>query len=132
MLSLLSKDERDHFFQDVKTIYHAIAQYLRSNIPLDNSFLRDLQVLDHRRRLDPEGPDAIVRIGRSVPGLLSSTEINGLRDEWLMYSLEDINDSWIIKRKYEDADGKEHMECQRIDFYWDKVSWILRTNGHSK
>ena len=91
MLSLLTEDERDHFLQHMKTIYHSIAQYLKSNLPLDNLFLRDLQILDHRRRSDPEGADAIVRVGCSVPGLLSSDEIDVLRDEWLMYSLENID-----------------------------------------
>ena len=132
MLSLLTKDERDHFLQHVKTIYHSIAQYLKSNLPLDNLFLRDLQILDHRRRSDPEGADAIVRVGRSVPGLLSSNEIDVLRDEWLIYSLENIDESWIIKRKYQNINGKQQVEFQRIDFYWNHILSILRTNGQLK
>jgi len=131
-LSLLSKEERELFIQHVKTIYHAIAAYLKLNLPLNNSFLRDVQILDSSRRSDPCGTDAIVRIGRSVPGLLSSDEIDFLRDEWLLYSLETIDESWIIKRSYRDSDGKERLEYQRIDFYWHNVLSILRNNGQLK
>jgi hypothetical protein len=89
----LSKDERELFFQNVKVIYHAIAAYLKLNLPLNNSFLRDLQVLDSSYSSRQGANDAIVRIGRSVPGVLSSNEIDLLRDEWLSYSLENIDEA---------------------------------------
>ncbi|CAF1162746.1 unnamed protein product [Didymodactylos carnosus] len=125
-------DERELFIQQVKAIYHAIAAYLKLNLPLNNSFLRDVQILDSSHRSDPSESDAIVRVGRSVPGLLLSNEIDLLRAEWLSYSLEKIDESWIIKRSYQDSDGKERLEYQRIDFYWNNVLSILRNSGQSK
>ncbi|CAF4405349.1 unnamed protein product, partial [Rotaria sordida] len=95
--------------------------YLKLNLPLDNSFLRDIQILRISRRSDPEGSNTIVRTGRCVLGLLSSNEIDLLSNEWLMYSLEIIDNSWIIKRKYNDFEGKEHIEYHEIDYYWNKV-----------
>ena len=132
MLPLLSKEERDLFLQEVKSIYHAIAAYLKTNLPLNNQLLRDLHVLDSSLHSDPTGADTIVRIGRWIPGLLSTYEIDLLNDEWLWYALENIDDSWIIKRQYCDLDGKECLEYQKIDFYWNNVLPILRTNGQPK
>ena len=131
-LTSLSKEERESFLQDVRNIYQSIASYLKSNLPLNSSFLRDVRILGVSHRSDPEGSDAIVRIGRYIPGLLSSSEIDLLSDEWLMYSIEVIDDSWIIKRKYNDPEGKEHVEYHGIDFYWNKVLSIVRSSGHPK
>jgi hypothetical protein len=99
---------------------------------LNNSFLCDLKILGVSHRSDPQGSDAIVRIGRYIPGLLSVNEIDLLSDEWLMYSIETIDDSWIVKRKYNDVDGKEHVEYHEIDFYWNKVLSMVRSNGYPK
>jgi hypothetical protein len=84
------------------------------------------------RRCDREGNDAIVRIGRCIPGLLSSNEIDLLSDEWLMYSLETIDDSWVIKRKFNDFEGTERIEYHEIDYYWNKVLSIVQNNGYPK
>ncbi|CAF1037137.1 unnamed protein product [Rotaria sordida] len=129
-LSFLSKVEKETFFQDVRNILHSIASYLKLNLPLDNSFLRDIQILRISRRSDPEGSNTIVRIGRCVLGLLSSNEIDLLSNEWLMYSLEIIDNSWIIKRKYNDFEGKEHIEYHEIDYYWNK-NILIRSHGNS-
>jgi hypothetical protein len=128
----LSKDEKETFFREVRDIFHAIASYLKSNLPLNNFFLRDLQILGFSNRSDPQAVDAIVRIGRFLPNLLSTNEIDLLSDEWLMYSIETIDDSWIFKEKYIDSDGKEHIQYQDIDFYWNKVLAIVRSDGHPK
>lgn len=94
--------------------------------------MRDLQILGFSHRSDSQAADAIIRIGRSVPNLLSSNEIDLLSDEWLMYSLETIDDSWIFKKKYIDTEGKEHIHYQDIDFYWNKVLSIVRGDGRPK
>lgn len=49
-----------------------------------------------------------------------------------MYSIETVDDSWIIKKKYDDSQGQEHIECQEIDYYWNKIFSIVRNNGYSK
>nr|ACD54741.1 unknown [Adineta vaga] len=131
-LSFLSKDEKEIFFQDVGNIFHSIASYLKLNLPLNNSFLRDVNILMVSRRCDPEGNDAIVRIGRYIPGLLSSNEIDLLSDEWLMYSLQTIDDSWVIKRKFNDFEGIERIEYHEIDYYWNKILSIVQSNVYPK
>lgn len=128
----MTKEEKDSFLQDVRNIYQSIASYLKLNLPLNNSFLHDVRILGVSHRSDPEGNDTIVRIGRHIPGLLSSNEIDLISDEWLMYSIESIDDSWITKRKYNDSEGKEHVEYHGIDFYWNKVLSIVRSNGYLK
>jgi len=102
------------------------------NLPLNNSFLRDMQILGATHCGDPEGSDTVVRIGRYIPGLLSANEIDLLANEWMMYSIETIDDSWIIKRKYDDLEGQEHVEYHELDYYWSKVFSIVQSNGYGK
>lgn len=128
----LSREEKEAFFRDVRNIYHAVASYFKLNLPLNNSFLRDLQILDPMNRNDSKGNDIIVRVGRHIPGLLSTTEIDLLVDEWLMYSIETIDDSWMIKRKQCDSEGQTHIEYQDVDYYWNKIFSIVRSNGYVK
>jgi hypothetical protein len=52
-----------------------------------------MQVLDSSRRSDSQGSDGIIRIDRSVPGLLSFNEIDLQRNEWMMYSIETIGET---------------------------------------
>ncbi|CAF4175373.1 unnamed protein product, partial [Rotaria magnacalcarata] len=131
-LALLSKEEKETFFRDVRNIFQSIASYLKLNLPLNNLFLRDLKILGPSYRSDNQGIDTIIRIGRFIPGLLSSNEIDLLSDEWLMYSIETIDDSWIIKRKYNGLDGQEYIEHHEVDFYWHKVLSIVQINGYPK
>ncbi|CAF2101817.1 unnamed protein product [Rotaria magnacalcarata] len=131
-LALLSKEEKETFFRDVRNIFQSIASYLKLNLPLNNLFLRDLKILGPSYRSDTQGIDTIIRIGRFIPGLLSSNEIDLLSDEWLMYSIETIDDSWIIKRKYNGLDGQEYIEHHEVDFYWNKVLSIVQINGYPK
>lgn len=91
-----------------------------------------MQVLNSSSRSKEESSDAIIRIGRSVPGLLSSNEIDLLRDEWISYSLENIDETWVLKQKHSNLNGKGRLEYQRIDVYWNHVFEILRTNGQPK
>lgn len=127
----LTQKEREKFFQDIRTIYHAIAEYLKKNLPLKNSFLRDLQVL-HPSYKSAQYSDEVVRIARTVPGLLTDREIDYARDEWLNYSLENIDEKWYIKEKQEDNSGTDRVTYHRIDYYWNKVLSITTGDGRSK
>ncbi|CAF4649213.1 unnamed protein product, partial [Rotaria sp. Silwood2] len=49
-----------------------------------------------------------------------------------MYSTEMIDDSWIMKRKYNGLQEQEHIEYHEIDYYWNKVLSIIVVNGHPK
>ncbi|CAF4860289.1 unnamed protein product, partial [Rotaria sp. Silwood1] len=120
LLSKLTQKERETFYEDVRTIYHTIAEYLKKNLPLRNSFLRDIQIL-HPSYRSVQYSDDIVRIARTVPGLLSDQEIDYTRDEWLNYSLEHIDETWYIKEKKKDYLGAEIVIYHRIDYYWNKV-----------
>jgi hypothetical protein len=61
-----------------------------------------------------------VRIDRFVPNLLSSNEIDLLSDRWLMYSIEAIDVSWIIKQKYNDSERNEYIKYQEYTHY---ITW---------
>ncbi len=63
---------------------------------------------------------------------MSSNEIDLLSDEWLMYSIEAIDVSWIIKQKYNDSERNEYIKYLEIDYYWNKVLSIVRSAEHPK
>ncbi len=94
--------------------------------------LCDLQVLGHSSRSDPSSGDQIVRVARAIPNLLSDREIDNLVNEWILYSIELIDQSWIIKDKYIDSNGNNHIKYHPIDYYWNKVFSILTSNGTPK
>ena len=99
---------------------------------MNNLFLRDLKILGPSYRSDTQGVDAIVRIGRFIQGLLSPNEIDLLSDEWSMYSIETIDDSWFTKQKHNGIEGEEYVECHEIDYYLNKVLSIVQINGYPK
>ncbi|CAF5055741.1 unnamed protein product [Rotaria sp. Silwood1] len=102
-------------------IYHAIADKLKKHLPLKNTFLKDLHVLDPASRTEQDSAYTMIRVGRAIPKLLNNTEIDRIRHEFMMYAAETIDESWYIKNKYQDSDGNNHIEYQRIDHYWNKV-----------
>jgi hypothetical protein len=94
--------------------------------------LRDLQVLGHSSRSDPLSGDQIVRVGRAIPNLLTDRDIDDLMNEWMLYSIELVDQSWIIKDKYTDSNGNDHIKYHSIDYYWNMVFLIRTTNGTPK
>ncbi|CAF1374499.1 unnamed protein product [Didymodactylos carnosus] len=132
LLAELSAADRTTFFNDVRIMYHTIADYLKTHLPLENKFLRDVQVLDPSLRTEPNSADQMVRVGRGIPRLLSGTEIDRIRGEWMMYAAETIDEQWYIKKRYQDSDGNTQIEHQRIDFYWNKVLSLTTNVGLSK
>ncbi|CAF1342638.1 unnamed protein product [Didymodactylos carnosus] len=93
LLPQLSKEEREISFKHVRIIYHTIADYMRTYLPLNNSFLCDVQASDHSRCAEPNTIDPVLRLARAVPGLLSLNEVDLLRDKCLSYSIETIDQS---------------------------------------
>ena len=65
-------------------------------------------------------------------GLLTDREIDYSRDEWLNYSLDNIDEKWYIKEKKEDDSGNECIIYHRIDYYWNKVLGITTMDGRLK
>jgi hypothetical protein len=100
-------------------------------LPFNNSFLRDVQIL-HPSFKSAQYTDEIVRIARAIPGLLTDREIDYTRDEWLHYSLDNIDEKWYVKEKKKDDSGSECITYHRIDYYWNKVLGITTTDGRSK
>ena len=130
-LSMLTQQERETFFDDVRKIYHGIAQYFKLNLPPNNSFLRDVQILHHSLR-NVQNSDQIIRIARAIPQLLSDGEIDRLCDECLAYFIEVIDEKWIVQSKQEDSNGDDHVTYERIDYYGNQGLAIAATDGRPK
>lgn len=100
LLSELSAADRSIFFSELKIIYYAIAEYLKSRLPLKNKFSRDVQICDPSLRTESNAADQMVRVVRAVPGLLTPMKIDRIRDERMMYANETIDESWFGKNRY--------------------------------
>ena len=131
IINLSQPKERESFFEDVKKIYHTTADYLKKKLPLKNVFLRDIQILNPSFK-SVQYTDELVRIARSIPCLLTDREIDYARDEWLIYSLDNIDEKWYVKEKKEDNSGNECIVYHRIDYYWNKVLGITTMDGRVK
>jgi len=112
--------------------YHAIADNLKKNLPLKNKLLKDLQVLAHVLRTEPNSVDQMIRIGRAIPKLLNDIEIDRIRNEYMVYAAEIIDESWYIKSKYQDSDNNNQVEYHRIDYYWSKIMSLTNNLGLPK
>lgn len=115
LLTHLTQQEREIFFQDVEKIYHATAEYFKKNLALKNSFLRDVKILNPSFKW-AQYADELIRIARSIPGLLTDQEIDYCRDEWLNYSLDNIDEKSYIKEIKNDDSGSECVTYHRIDY----------------
>ncbi|CAF4661877.1 unnamed protein product [Rotaria sp. Silwood2] len=109
VLTHLTQKERDTFFEDVKKIYHATTEYFKKNLPLKNSFLRDVQIL-HPSFKSTQYSDELERIARAVPGLLTDREIDCLQGD----------------------SGSECITYHRIDYYWNTILGITTADGRPK
>ena len=127
----LTQQEGEVFFEDVRKIYHAVAQYFKTNLPLKNLFLHKVPVL-HPLFQSVQYTDEITRIAKAVPGLLNDTEIDQVRDDCLNSSLEDISEIWIIKSKNDDSSRSGKIIYRRIDYYWNRVLSIKTADGRLK
>jgi len=128
LLVEISAAERTTFFNEVKMIYHAIADNLKKHLPLKNKLLKDLHVLDPSSRTKPYSADQMIRVGRAIPKLLTNVEIDRIRHEYMMYAAETVDESWYIENKCQDSDGNFQIEYHRIDYYWNKL-FLLTTSG---
>ena len=100
---MVSKNKIEEFFIDLKfrRTNTKIVSFIilkmqeiffnqKSNLPLNNLFLCDLKIFEPSYRCDTQSVDAIVIYTRFIID-------NLLSDEWSMYSIEIIDDSWFIK-----------------------------------
>lgn len=132
LLPELSAADRAAFFNDVKVIYHGIAEYLKTRLPLKNKFLRDVQILDPSLRMEPNSADQMIRVGKAIPRLLNDMEIDRIRGEWMMYTIEAIDENWYVKNRCQDSDGNIQIDHHRIDVYWNKVLSLTTNAGLPK
>ncbi|CAF0955198.1 unnamed protein product [Rotaria sordida] len=57
---------------------------------------------DPSLRTESDSADQMIRIGRSSPKLLSDSEIDCIRHEFMMYATETIDESWHIKTEQQE------------------------------
>ncbi|CAF4586322.1 unnamed protein product [Rotaria sp. Silwood1] len=131
LLMNITQKEREDFFEDVRTIYHAIAQYFKNNLPLNCSFVRDMQIFNPSFK-SAEYTHELSRIAKAIPGLLTDTEIDHIRDEWINYSLENFDQKWIVEGRQDDGYGNEKVIFHRIDYFWNHVLSMKMVDGRPK
>ena len=79
------------FSHDVKLIRHASTDNLKKHLPLKNTCLKDLHVLDPASSTELDAVDTMIRVARAIPKLLRDTEVNRIRYEYMMYAAVNID-----------------------------------------
>lgn len=84
-----NEGERKRFLSDVLKFYKTVAKYFLKKLPLNHETYYDLQVLHPDKSYWPNDPlKSLTRLSRKIPHLLSPSDIDGLKDEWNLYTLE--------------------------------------------
>ncbi|CAF4246086.1 unnamed protein product, partial [Adineta steineri] len=116
----LKSDPTIHLlYQELSDLYHTVSlsfltlEYIGnkqgSKLLLIDPKLAEKQLNDKQMRIGEETRKSLALLSkdeketfysrcRFISDLLSLNEVNRLTDEWLMYSIETTDDSWIIKR----------------------------------
>ncbi|CAF0806384.1 unnamed protein product [Adineta steineri] len=115
----------DELNEELSDLYHTVLLSFLTLEYIGNKQGSKLLLIDPKLA-EKQLNDKQMRMGRFISDLLSLNEVNRLTDEWLMYSIETTDDSWIIKRKYID------VEYHKINYYWNKALSIVRSSGYPK
>ena len=87
-------------------------------LPIDSSFLRNIQFLHPLARRDASSLKSMERISEEMPNVVTSGKMkDDLRLEWKELMVEDqIPDEWFIADEFE-----EGTKYHRLDHYWRNV-----------
>ena len=70
----VSASECVTYFNDVEMIYHVIADNLKKHLPLKDSFLKDLRLLNPASRTELDSADTMIRVAKAILKSLTGTE----------------------------------------------------------
>ena len=115
-----SESEKELYISQMKAFYVAVLQYLLETLPSDCQLLKDMTCLGFDGREMSTSVEAIRRINRKLPCVISDVDSVNVIDEWKLYMLEEIPDEW-----------KDIAE-NGIDHYWRKVFSIRHTSAQQK
>ena len=99
---------------NVRNLYVKSVQCLQNNLPVTNTVLEDLQRLIQS--------DAVIqRLARTLPHVVSGSEISVLADEWNLYSVDKVPKDWYIMNLLQTPESDGCLNLSVIDCYWAKV-----------
>lgn len=117
------KDIAKTELMNMRKFYQTVTQFLQKRLPLNNEILRDITCLHPSMQKSESGSKRIRNIALKVPQIILESQVAQVTDEWKLYSLQEIPDSWSY-----DREGSE----LRIDFYWNKVLQTKKQDGRKK
>ena len=110
--------ERNAHINKMKAFYAAVAGHLLKTLPFGIKLLKDVRCLQPLGREKSSTVSEIRRIGEVMPSVvIKDTEVSVLTDEWKLYQVEAVLDSWTELR---------------IDQYWSKLFAIKLSTGDVK
>lgn len=129
----ISQDRKATFLNECQEFYVNSTSYLQSHLPVQSSIIKDVQYLLPQKRTDTQGHLAVSRLSLSIGSVLgkhlchsfsvkSGTNLEDIcdmvRQQWMLYQIEDIPQEWFNKKDLREGSSKES--------YWKRVSreWI--------
>ena len=97
----------------MKECYVVIAKYLIKNLPIENSFLKNLDILHPLMRTQAGTSRGLKKIPVAVPRVILEVDVHSAVAEWDLYMHEEIPKNWYIKEVIEDK-----TTYHRIDHYF--------------
>ena len=117
------KDIAKAELMNMRKFYQTVTQFLQKRLPLTNEILRDVTCLHPSMQRSDSGSRRIRNIALKVPQIIPASQVAQVTDEWKLYSLQEIPESWSY-----DRDGIE----VKIDIYWNKVLQTRKQDGSKK
>ena len=96
-----------------------VFRYLQKKLPLDSQFLGDVTCLNTRKCTGDWTVNAIARIAQCLSHVLSTRQIDIVRDKWKLYRVDKVVKSeWL-----------EESQTGRIDAFWKKMFVVISGSG---
>ena len=138
----ISNEDYHKFFKRAKSFFKDVVGQLLKKLPIDNSILRDLQVLHPICRTSESSVEAIRRLAAAI-SLYPQDKIDEVVAEWRCFQVDTIPDEWLPRgddatlcdsssEDDDECDDNENWVSNRLDSYWIKVFKMKHLDGSLK
>lgn len=145
-MASLSVSEKKFVLLGARSFYMACTKYLLNVLPLDNSLLQLLRVLQPSMRKCDDSVKMIRALASRIPNVIAPEDVASLTDEWIIlqsetfetsatasFSVEESDDSECIEESEDHKQLKQPSQMRsRVDHYWGNVFARKNATGNFK
>ena len=108
----------------MKECYVVKVKYLIKNLPIENSFSKNLEILHPLMRTQSGTSRGLKKIPVAVPQVIPEVDVDSAVTKWDLYMHVEIPKNWYIKEVIGDK-----TTYHRIDHYLNQVLHIKNSTG---